>query len=298
MDFIDEEKNFIEVEKIDSWEHLKQTIELYAAHPLKDYWIFRGHSDSTWKLRTGIERLNLAIEEPKIIDDFKRHAHLYTDTNKIDNTLEWLSVMQHNGTPTRLLDWTFSPYVAIFFALNDTTISIHDKEQRYSAVYALNYKPINLKLGDSYKNHKVYEFLSSDNFIFHNTMNDDAHFKSVFFSEFMKEIEEFPPTVLPLIPFNSHVRLTIQQGLFLCPTQIIYTPTFEENLEQTFKNISGDYIKKYLIPVELKPKIITELNYMNINDATLFPGLDGFSRFLGKETKIFIEYIRREHNVK
>lgn len=285
--------DFIEEVKIDSWEHLKKTIELYAVHPLKDFWVFRGQSNYRWKLSTGLERLNLAVEESKIIDDFKRHAHLYTNTDKIDNTLEWLSVMQHNGTPTRLLDWTFSPYVAIFFAMNDVRIDIHDEEQRYSAVYALNYKPINLKLSDFYKNHKVYEFLSSDNFIFKNTMTDDTHFKSVFFSEFMKKNEEFPPTVIPLIPFNSHIRLTIQQGLFLCPTQIIL-PTFEENLKHTFENIPNDYIKKYLIPVELKPKIITELNYMNINDATLFPGIEGYSRFLKKKHSLRNEQIELE----
>jgi len=275
--------DFIEEETIRDWEHLKEVIDFYATHPLKDSWVFRGQSDHRWKLSTGIERLNLAVEESKIIDDFKRNAHLYTDTDKIDNTVEWLSVMQHHGTPTRLLDWTFSPYIAIFFAMNDVKIDIHDNEKRYSAVYALNYKPINSKLKHLYKDNEIYKLLSSDNFIFNNTINDDAHFENVFFSEFTEKIKEFPPTVIPLIPFNSHIRLTIQQGLFLCPTQIINTFTFEKNLEKTLEGILYHGTKKYLIPTELKPKIITELNYMNINDATLFPGIEGYSRFLKKK---------------
>jgi len=52
-----------------------------------------------------------------------------------------------------------------------------------------------------------------------------------------------------------------------------------------------------LIPVELKPKIIMELNHMNINDATLFPGIEGYSKFLKKQYSLDNER-RKAYSIK
>jgi len=266
---------------VKSWASLKRIIEQdFMYDKLRPFWVFRGQANHRWSLTTSIERLELIVEESKIIQEFQRNAHLYADTKKIDNTLEWLSLMQHYGAPTRLLDWTFSPYVALFFAMNEAKIDIYHSGRRYAALYALNYSPINVKMRERYKNHKTYSFLSEDNFLFKNKISD-TQFEDVFFS--IGSEDALPPTVLPLIPFNSHIRLNTQQGIFLCPTNGILP--FEENLKTTFEDIP-DYerwIRKYLIPVELKPEIIIELNHMNINDATLFPGIEGYSRFLKKK---------------
>ncbi|MEO7650617.1 MAG: FRG domain-containing protein, partial [Bryobacteraceae bacterium] len=97
-----------------------------------DRWIFRGQSNSTWGLTTSMERLrfrysstsNKALSGEKaealLLREFKRHYHRYTDpTPDLRDDLEWLAIMQHHGAPTRLLDWTFSEYIALFFAIND-----------------------------------------------------------------------------------------------------------------------------------------------------------------------------------
>lgn len=277
---------FMKEEIITNWEDLRHIIDGHISDDDAYYksWVFRGQADAKWRLSTGLERFDLVREESKMIEDFQRHAHLYTNTEKIDNTLEWLSMMQHYGAPTRLLDWTRSPYVAIFFAINDVNIDIYSTKERYCAVYALNYHPIKLALKEKYEDHGKYNFLAKD-FMFNNRLTE-LQFEQLYFSERSDYASDsdLPPIVLPLVPFNSHVRLTIQQGLFLIPTQIV-TRTFEENLESTFEKIpdSDKWLKKYLIPVELKPKIITELNHMNINDATLFPGIEGYSKFLKKQ---------------
>lgn len=268
---------FIKEKYIDSWEQLKRIIsDDFTSQRLRKHWIFRGQNNYKWSLLTAIERLNLFVEESEIIEDFERHAHLYTDTRKIDSKLEWLSLMQHHGAPTRLLDWTFSPYIAIFFALNEVEIDIHSTERQYCALYAFNYYPISKKLSKD----DTYKHLFQDNFLYKNIVSKTMpELENAFLSGGFND--SIPRTILPLIPFNSHTRLRIQQGLFLCPTHF----PFEDTLLSTLKDIDypiENIIRKYLIPVELKPQIIIELNHMNINDATLFPDIEGYSRFLKK----------------
>jgi hypothetical protein len=77
-------------------------------------------------------------------------------------------------------------------------------------------------------------------------------------------------------------RLTIQQGLFLCPA--IVRQSFEQNLEAT--RLQGTTIEKLTFPASLREDILAELNKMNINRATLFPGLDGFAQSLAVNVQI------------
>ncbi len=92
-----------------------------------DNWIFRGqsHYDS---LKTSLERalddygicLNRAPEiEEQLIRDFQRRYQGPDLALVLSDTLYCLSLMRHHGAPTRLLDWTYSPYAAAFFALEE-----------------------------------------------------------------------------------------------------------------------------------------------------------------------------------
>ena len=116
------------IEEIENWDEFESVI----SKTLYRDWLYRGHSEVDWKLESSLFRLfddTQAIlprnrkfakdsHEDELIRVFKSHAHLYIDHLPPKRSkLEWLALMQHYGAPTRLLDMTFSPYVAAFFAL-------------------------------------------------------------------------------------------------------------------------------------------------------------------------------------
>src|SRR3982751_548545 len=93
-------------------------------------WAFRGERDERWPLYSSLSRylMNFAVDkkawpeqEARILRVFKRKAHQFlVQPPDPDDDFQWLALMQHHGAPTRLLDFTWSPYVAAFFALERT----------------------------------------------------------------------------------------------------------------------------------------------------------------------------------
>lgn len=210
---------------VSTWKEFTKCI---SDHKYRE-WIYRGQSDYTWELNTSIERLfdkgitlgqryyiklgKLTFDkrsryESKLLDEFIRTAHLYIDSlPKKKNALEWLSIMQHYGVPTRLLDFTYSPYIAAFFAV--------ESGESDAAIYALSAREFDKadkaeELVNSLKDHKAVVFDPAMNnerllaqqglFLFPNThkraMNEiiremelekDAYLKIIISSEMRKE---------------------------------------------------------------------------------------------------------------
>ena len=95
---------------------------LALLNQLDHYSIFRGQADSIWELRTSIERCAFLRNgwrmEKQLLNDFKRGASSFLAVPPASlDTLSWLALMQHHGAPTRLLDFTNSPHIASYFAL-------------------------------------------------------------------------------------------------------------------------------------------------------------------------------------
>jgi hypothetical protein len=104
---------------------LDQFLDVLVTHD-KSQWLYGGQTND-WPLATSLERVlgkwDIDIQngpeiERLIIRDFKRR-HGGQDHTIIRDTLYCLTVLQHHGAPTRLLDWTYSPYVAAKFAIED-----------------------------------------------------------------------------------------------------------------------------------------------------------------------------------
>jgi FRG domain len=107
---------------IQDWFDLEQKLNTYFGKTYTASWAFRGVGKQEWGLQSSLERMELTIPlaeaEQYLLNTFQRRVHHYIcDPPTKDDYLEWLALLQHHGAPTRLLDWTKSPYVALFFAL-------------------------------------------------------------------------------------------------------------------------------------------------------------------------------------
>lgn len=121
--------------RVESW---GQFVELATAPPYLN-WAFRGQADAQWSLTSTLSRYLKSYVDPglweerekRIVRVFQRKAHHFlSHLPDKDDHFRWLALMQHHGAPTRLLDFTWSAYVAAFFAM--------ERSKAESAVWALN----------------------------------------------------------------------------------------------------------------------------------------------------------------
>lgn len=118
----------VEVNSLDCFvKELESTSPASPSNEGTHYW-FRGQSNSSWQLRPSLYRItqNLNLSDQQAIEletaalaEFRSKAHLFVDSSLLDKVTTlpcWWALMQHHGAPTRLLDWSTSPYVAAYFA--------------------------------------------------------------------------------------------------------------------------------------------------------------------------------------
>jgi hypothetical protein len=238
--------------------------------------------------RHSLEPYYFKTIEKNIIRGFKRRALQYITTlPEEDEIVDWLSLIQHYGGPTRLLDFSYSFYVSIFFATKDTRAD--------SAVWCVN---INYLINNSehFKDHLI-------NVGYHDTVHKCVKYANLILNtdQFNEGKELYiKPSVCIVEPYVQEQRLGIQQGFFLFPTNI--GRTFEANV-MNFLNIDDNSVTEkslreintqelhdipgedmFMIKLTLSKDLIYEatdqLQSMNITDSTLFPGIDGFTRSL------------------
>lgn len=238
----------------------------------KETWIFRGQEDCEWGLTTKLERAvknfgHKMKDAPKIeaglLRRFMRQCQNYlTKTPSPGNYMEWFALMRHYGAPTRLLDWTYSFFVATYFAV--------ESAKGKCVVWAFNAECLEKKLKGILPK-KTWAL----------AYEDDVNLQ--LYRDFEKVFMRKPPKafVCPMNPYEFGERLVIQQGVFLCPGDV--SKSFESNLEEPFsKSELKKNLRKYEIADDLKLRkdILRHLHRMNMNRATLFPGLQGFAESL------------------
>jgi hypothetical protein len=266
-------------------------------------WIFRGQDDAAFSLQPTLERFaNSMHDMPEIVEEyiateFRRNAHHYApDTPAEDDILSWLALMRHHGALTRLLDFSKSPYIAAFFAIAEA------KPDRCAAIWAVDSLAIKQSAGALLSQGSMSVFLKAigerclndHNFSF----SDSDVFREVFTLCKVYQGGAFPghgggcplPSVIPVEPFRTNERSLLQQGLFLCP--VIIHQTFEHCLGNVVRhakeNIASpeEVLYKIVISPDAHPHTLRELHRMNINYASLLPGLDGLARSLETVSKI------------
>jgi len=235
-------------------------------------WVFRGQPHQDWPLVSSLTR-HLArycpditlwpLREERAIRVFRRKAHVYLqDAAVLDDDLRCLALMQHHGAPTRLVDFTKSPFVAAFFALWHLRAD--------GAVFALN-TPALWKAAPRFD-----PGLNRDTIDMRRPGNYQKYFADnsqglVWFGE----------------PNQMDARLVAQSGILVVPGML------DVPLEQLLANYdsSEPLLRKFILPAHVREEALRALYRMNITAATLFPGLDGLARSIGYELEMVWEQL-------
>jgi hypothetical protein len=242
-------------------------VKAYARHG----WIFRGQADSrlppVTSLERSLERNAVRPErstgvERELMREFRRAYRQYAGhaPDRAD-TLEWLSLMQHHGAPTRLLDFSYSIYIAAYFAMEnaETTCSILAVNVPWAYRTTIQLMERQGKDVSILRKEQLEE-------------GDEAPLAGLFLD---------PPSTrcaCPVNPFRLNERLRVQKGIFLICGDL--GRPFEENIAAMEGWDQPEHIIRIDIPRELHRDAIIDLYYMNITRTSLFPGLDGYARSL------------------
>jgi hypothetical protein len=249
---------------IRAWREFEELVR----DPVYRGWAFRGQGNgdlplysalSRYLMYAGVHRDAWAGQEERILRVFQRKAHLFLDhIPPEEDSFQWLGLMQHHGAPTRLLDLTWSPYVAAFFALerggersviwafNAAQINAPD-EVELADGRTVDLRPVGMWMERSYEEH----FLHSDT----------------------------PFAVIGEPKVMNH-RLVAQSGTFLIPG-VLDRPV--DHILAGYRTKETLVVKFELDTAALRAEAMRSLYAMNITYATLFPDLQGLARSMAYE---------------
>ena len=203
--------------------------------------------------RADVRRLELAL-----LRNFRKYAH--GEVARQDSIWDWLALGQHRGLPTRLLDWTYSPLVALHFATEDPGTFDRD-----GMIWCVDFVGANKRLPPRLR--RILDHEASDTF----TVEMLSGFGS------LKEFDALrrQPFVVFMEPPAVDRRILNQLALF----SLMSSPT--AHLDEWLEG-HPDLCRKVRIPAALKWEIRDHLDQANVNERVLFPGLDGLSRWLAR----------------
>ncbi len=249
-------------QRLQQWSDFVEFVERLQLNEQGDAgWYLRGQSDSRWSLQPTLLRQlrDVSVERALGVEfgafrRFQAQYHLYAPADGVDRSgwgpAAWWMIMQHHSCPTRLLDWTLSPYVALYFAVQQHTAS----------------------------DGAVWVFPSSDLEAISTRQSgrlshDDTK---------VLETHEVK-AVYPIESVYHSDRSAPQQAAFTLCTHVLgdhgvlIAEAFGEEKQR-------DPLHKVIVPGELKAECLSKLKTMNITPSSLFPGLDG----LGKAVQDYV----------
>jgi hypothetical protein len=249
--------------RVGSWSDLNDAVFQDAwQEPLGRFrspFVFRGASNIGHDLTTSLMRLGGPYDklEPVILRSFRKYAH--REANLDDTIWNWLALAQHHGLPTRLLDWSFSPFVALHFATIDLDCYGLD-----GALWCANIVRIRKLLPEKLRRVLDEEYATGFNVELLNRIAQTQQ-------EFDRLADE--PFVVFFDPPSLDQRIVNQSALF----SMMSSPT--ASLDQWLLD-KPDLYRRIIIPASLKWEIRDKLDQLNITERVLFPGLDGLSSWL------------------
>jgi hypothetical protein len=268
---------FVLSERAQSWDGFLRWI-----HTGQGPWYYRGQRASEWPLTTFLDRsvfrrtetgtyhLNRELVERDLVLRFQQQAHQYLPhLPKEDDWCSWFALMQHYGTPTRLIDWTTSPYVALYFALEQKP------ERKSCAVWALDKSWLERRAATLLNNQQLAP------------IPDDGMERAEYMNRWFWTGQK-TGIILAVNPLKTNDRMAAQQGIFL--SKLYDEATFYQVLMRMMLNPElpdRPVIRKLEVDGRHRIDFLKRLREMNIHRSSLFPGLDGFGHYL----KLHVEMI-------
>ncbi len=242
--------------RLGSWASFVEIVErLNLNEQVDPGWYLRGQGNALWPLQPSLLRHigRVSVERALGIEfgatrRFQSQYHLHSPADGVDRTqwgsVAWWMVMQHYSCPTRLLDWTLSPYVALYFAV----------EQLADIDGAVWFFPSSA-LG---------------------TINERRFGRLTLEKEGLLESRDIR-AVYPVEAAQHTQRSAPQQAVFTVCTHVL--GDHGSVIDDAFHGQDERYpLNKVVIPANLKNGFLSRLRTMNITANSLFPGLDGLGR--------------------
>jgi hypothetical protein len=255
-----------------------------AVTGLDTSWVFRGglrHWNPETTLERALKAWNIpagqsAEAERRLVREFQRHPEVRHLGVHRDDYLAWFALMQHHGAPTRLLDWTYSPFIAAFFAFDalfQAEMRPGEREPAPATVWALNTR----WLAEALK-----QALDPEDWRLGQDTKRPASFAKVY-------VARTPPVrfVSPATPRALNDRLSIQQGVFLCPADV--SRPWIDNLAVVDFAADASRSRSFILDRSLMRDAFDGLLRMNVTARSLLPGLDGYARSMNHRLKLLLD---------
>jgi hypothetical protein len=248
--------------RVETWADLQEALfadswnEQLGLH--RSNFAFRGRWDSGDDLSTSLAQLSgdPPTLERNLLRNFRKYA--MSDAVPLDSPWNWLALGQHHGLPTRLLDWTYSPYVALHFAT-----AKRECFDRDGAIWMVDYVQAH-QLAPK----KLRECLEAEGTNLFTTEMIESVAPEL--GDLAKLGDDF---VIFVEPPSFDARIVNQYALFSLASRP--DSSFDEWLRE-----HEELCRRIVLPAELKWEVRDKLDQANITERVLFPGLDGLTRWL------------------
>jgi hypothetical protein len=223
--------------------------------------VFRGMNDARYHLTTTLARLGEEAGEIEgaMLRVFRKYARLEVLPDY--SLWNWLALAQHHGLCTRLMDWTYSPLVAMHFATEGT-----EHQDVDGVIWSIDVQCTNQLLPE-----RLQRILAEErSTVFTAEMLSLAAESLAAFDSLAEE-----PFAAFFEPPSLDERIVNQYALF----SLVSNPAL--SLGDWLCRCSVPY-RRIVVPAELKPEIRDKLDQGNINERVLYAGLDGLSRWLNR----------------
>lgn len=222
--------------------------------------VFRGVANKQWGLLPSLNRCcpqNLALEK-HILRNFRKYG--YADLTDCHSFWQLVAMGQQFGLPTRLLDWTYSPFVAAHFATEDTTGYLMD-----GAIMCCDMEMVNRLLP-----RPLADVLEQENC---NVFSMDMLDRIAGDFEQLSRLSDSPFAFF-FEPASTVNRIANQYALFSLSSSPDILIDALPGVEEAFTRM--------IIPASVKLEIRDKLDYINISERMIYPGLDGVCRWIAR----------------